>query len=129
MYAIINIGGKQERVSVGDVVRVEYLGEEDGSLVDLESVLVVDGDDMRVMPDNLKEIRVAGVVVGEELGDKIRGFTYKPKTRSRRRYGHRQMYSLVKIESISGPGIDMSDSQVGSSADSTTSTVMVVDGD
>ncbi len=131
MYAIINIGGKQERVSVGDTVRVEYLGEESGTPVDLESVLVVDGDDVRVMPDDLKEIKVAGVVVGEELGEKIRGFTYKPKTRSRKRYGHRQMYSLVKIESIVGPGIDASDGRDGDagSVDSAASAVTVVDGD
>ena len=149
MYAIIDIGGKQERVSIGDVVRVERLEEENGSLVDLESVLVVDGDDVRVMPDDLREIRVSGVVVGEELGEKIRGFTYKPKTRSRRHYGHRQMYSLVQIESISGPGIHTNNDQdsesaqddnsdqdgkvnadsTGSRVDTVASTVTVVDGD
>ncbi len=106
MYAVVNIGGKQERVSVGDVIRVEHLGEEQGSRVGLDPVLLVAGDDIRVLPDDLEQVRVDAEVVGETLGQKIRGFTYKPKTRSRRRYGHRQLYSLVEIRDISAPGIE-----------------------
>ncbi|MHB8263241.1 MAG: 50S ribosomal protein L21 [Acidimicrobiales bacterium] len=106
MYAVVNIGGKQERVSVGDVIKVEYLGEEQGSQVELDPVLLVAGDDVRTLPGEMEQVRVGAVVVGEALGKKIRGFTYKPKTRSRRRYGHRQRYSLVEIESMVAPGIE-----------------------
>ncbi len=101
MYAVIQTGGKQERVVEGQELRVELLGLEPGAEVDFQPVLVVDGDAVLATPEQLAGSSVTARVVGEELGDKIRGFTYKSKTRQSRRFGHRQRYSTIAITSIS----------------------------
>ena len=103
MYAVVRTGGKQERVAEGQQVRVERLGTASGAEVELEPVLVVDDDRVLATPAELAEVVVAGRIVGEELGPKIRGFTYAAKTRHRRRWGHRQHYSTVEITSIRLP--------------------------
>ena len=103
MYAVIRSGGKQERVAEGQQVRVELLGAPAGAEVELAPVLVVDDDRVLATPDELSGVVVAGRVLGEELGPKIRGFTYAAKTRHRRRWGHRQRYSTVEITSINLP--------------------------
>ena len=104
MYAVIRSGGKQERVGEGERIRVERLGVAPGEEVSLEPVLVV-GDDgeVRATPDELAEVTVTARVVGEELGPKIDAMTYKSKTNQRRRWGHRQRYSIVEILSIGAP--------------------------
>jgi large subunit ribosomal protein L21 len=97
MYAVVQTGGKQYRVTPGqrlDIERVE--GEE---LV-LSPVLVVDGADVRSTPEQLAGASVRARVVGEAKGPKITGFTYKAKTRQRRRWGHRQKYTTVEIVDI-----------------------------
>ena len=99
MYAVIRTGGKQERVAQGDVVRVERLGRRTGDEVTFEAVLVVDGDTV-VTGGDVARASVTGRVVGEEKGPKIRGLTYKNKTNSRRRWGHRQQYDRVEITGI-----------------------------
>ncbi len=100
MYAVIATGGKQERVEVGAVVDVELLGVEIGGDVSFTPVLVVDGDHVLAAPAALAGASVSGRVVGESKGPKITGFTYKPKARARRRFGHRQHYSTVEITAI-----------------------------
>jgi large subunit ribosomal protein L21 len=100
MYAVIEAGGKQERVEVGQRVDVELLRARPGDEVSFRPVLVVDGDTVLATPEGLHDASVAGTVVGEKLGPKIDGFTYKAKTRSRRRFGHRQRYTTVQISSI-----------------------------
>ena len=87
----------------GEQLRVERLSAPPGSEVELEPVLVVDGDRVLATPDQLAGVVVSATVVGEELGPKIRGFTYRPKTRHRRRWGHRQRYSTVQVTSIGLP--------------------------
>ena len=104
MYAVIRTGGKQERVAEGQTLRVELLGEEPGSEVSLQPVLVVDGDTVLATPSQLAGSTVTATVVGEELGPKIRGFTYKPKSNQSTRWGHRQRYSTIAIQSISAAG-------------------------
>jgi large subunit ribosomal protein L21 len=103
MYAVIRSGGKQERVSEGQQVRVELLGVAAGTDVELDPVLVVDDDRVLATPAELAGTVVAARVVGEELGPKIRGFTYQAKARRRRRWGHRQHYSTVEITAITVP--------------------------
>ncbi|HVC70703.1 MAG TPA: 50S ribosomal protein L21 [Acidimicrobiales bacterium] len=103
MYAVIRSGGKQERVAEGQQLRVELLGLPTGTDVELDPVLVVDDDRVLATPEQLAGTVVAARIVGEELGPKIRGFTYRPKTRSRRRWGHRQHYATVEITSITVP--------------------------
>ena len=100
MYAVIKTGGKQERVSEGQELRVELLGEAPGAEVTFRPVLVVDGDRVLATPEQLSGSSVTATVVGEELGTKIRGFTYKNKTRQSTRWGHRQRYSTIAITSI-----------------------------
>lgn len=102
MYAVIRTGGKQARVAEGDTIEVEKLGLDEGATVDFEPVLVVDGDTV-VAGSALSGARVAARVVGTAKGPKITGFTYKNKTRSRRRFGHRQQYDRIEITAISGP--------------------------
>jgi large subunit ribosomal protein L21 len=100
MYAVIASGGKQEKVAQGQLVRVELLDAEQGSEIDLATVLVVDGDNVLATADQLAKASVKGKVVGTAKGPKIKGFTYKNKTNQRRRYGHRQKYTVVEITSI-----------------------------
>jgi large subunit ribosomal protein L21 len=100
MYAVISTGGKQERVAEGEQLRVERLGAEPGAEVRFEPVLVVDGARVLATPAQLAGSSVVATVVGEELGPKIRGFTYKPKSNQRRHWGHRQRYSTIAITAI-----------------------------
>ena len=99
MYAVIRTGGKQYRVSPGDRVRVEKLGAEQATLTPL---LVVDGDRVTTEASALSGLPVVVKVLGHGRGSKIRAGKYKAKTRYRRRWGHRQDYSLVEVASIGG---------------------------
>lgn len=100
MYAVIASGGKQEKVSEGQQVQVELLHQEDGTEVSLKPVLVVDGTTILSTPDQLKGVSIKARIVGSAKGPKIDGFTYKRRTNNRRRYGHRQQYSVIEITSI-----------------------------
>ena len=102
MYAVIKSGGKQYRVEEGEQLAVERLGA--AGDVELAPVLVVDGDHVLATPKELEAARVSARVVSEARGPKITGFTYKPKTNNRRRWGHRQRYSLIEITGISTGG-------------------------
>jgi len=108
MYAVIRTGGKQYKVETGQQLEVERLSVEGapadaGSVVDLAPVLVVDGDTVLATPQQLGSAKVRATVVGDTKGKKIRGFTYKNKSNQRKRWGHRQHYSLIEITEIS-PG-------------------------
>ncbi|MGC8509520.1 MAG: 50S ribosomal protein L21 [Acidimicrobiales bacterium] len=103
MYAVIRVGTSQERVSEGQVVRVDRRSEEVGTAVQFQPVLLVDGDQVVAGPA-LRGATVTATIVGEEKGPKIRGLTYKPKANQRRRWGHRQKYSTVEITKISAQG-------------------------
>src|SRR5215213_3813219 len=104
MYAVIATGGKQERVTEGQRVDVERLGAGDGGEVSFTPILVVDGATVLATPAQLAGATVTARVVGEAKGPKINGFTYKPKTRQRRRYGHRQHYTTIEITGIATGG-------------------------
>jgi len=84
-------------------VDVERLGAAEGETVSFSPVLVVDGDEVLTGTDRLDGAQVSAVVVGEAKGPKITGFTYKPKTNNRRRWGHRQRYTTIEITGISRP--------------------------
>jgi len=100
MYAVIATGGKQARVAEGQRVQVELLGAQEGEDVTLRPVLVVDGDTVLATPDQLAGASVSARVVGFTKGPKINGFTYKPKSNQRRRWGHRQRYATIEITGI-----------------------------
>jgi large subunit ribosomal protein L21 len=100
MYAVIKTGGKQYRVEKGQQINVELVGGDDDK-VELKPVLVVDGDTVLAGPKALSKAKVTAKVVGENKGPKVTGFTYKNKTNSSRRWGHRQRYSTIEITGIS----------------------------
>ena len=100
MYAVIKTGGKQERVAEGQELRVELLGQEPGTEVTFEPVLVVDGDTVLATPGQLGSAAVTARVVGAATGPKIKGFTYKNKSNQRKHWGHRQHYSTIEITGI-----------------------------
>lgn len=103
MYAIIETGGKQYRVSPGDVIEVERLESDPGSEIVLDRVLAVgEGEAIRVGTPAVEGARVAARVLGHGRGRKIRGFKYKPKVNYRKRFGHRQPFTRLRIESVGG---------------------------
>jgi large subunit ribosomal protein L21 len=104
MYAVIDAGGKQTRVQVGERVDVELLGAGPGDEVTFIPKLLVDGERIVAERDPLAASNVTGRVIGLAMGPKIVGFTYKAKARGRRRYGHRQRYTTVEITAIDLPG-------------------------
>ena len=104
MYAVIDAGGKQARVQVGEQLDVELLSAGPGDEVSFVPKLVVDGDRIVTERDPLEASSVKGRVIGLAKGPKIVGFTYKAKARGRRRYGHRQWYTTVEITAIDVPG-------------------------
>src|SRR4051812_12596358 len=99
MYAVIATGGKQTRVAEGDRVDVELLGQDDGE-VTFTPVLLVDGESVLAKPGDLSAATVSARVVGQTKVPKITGYTYKNKTRSRRKWGHRQKYTTIEITGI-----------------------------
>ena len=102
MYAVIKTGGKQYRVAVGDVIRVERLAAAPGETVDLDQVLMVkQGDDLRVGMPLLKDT-VTCTVRGHGRGDKVRIFKMRRRKNSRRRAGHRQDYTELQVTTIAG---------------------------
>jgi large subunit ribosomal protein L21 len=100
MYAVISTGGKQYKVEEGQRLDVERLGLDTDSVVELAPVLVVDGDTVLATPAQLGGASVKAKVVGAARGPKIDGFTYKPKSNQRKRWGHRQKYSTIEITGI-----------------------------
>jgi large subunit ribosomal protein L21 len=104
VYAVIKTGGKQERVVEGQTLAVELLGAADGDEVTFDPVLVVDGETVLSRRQELATTKVSARVVGTTKGPKVRGFTYKPKTRARRSWGHRQRYTTIEITGISRGG-------------------------
>ena len=104
VYAVIKTGGKQERVQEGQTLAVELLGAAQGDEVSFDPILVVDGATVLSRHDQLASTKVSARVVGETKGPKVRGFTYKAKSRQRRSWGHRQRYTTIEITGISrGP--------------------------
>ena len=101
MYAVIRSGGKQYRVAQGERLDVEKLNlASEGGDVTFRPVLVVDGERVVAAAAQLAQAEVTARVVGEAKGPKIRGFTYKNKTNSGRRWGHRQHYTTIEITGI-----------------------------
>ena len=102
MYAIIATGGKQYKVSEGDVIRVEKLGAEAGATYEFDQVLaVVDGENSKFGTPVVEGAKVEAKVVRNGKGKKIQVFKYRPKKGSASRKGHRQPYTAVQIEKIS----------------------------
>lgn len=100
MYAIVRSGARQHKVAVGDVVEIDKISDEVGATVELQPVLVVDGDQVTSDSDGLGKVKVTAEVLGESKGPKIRILKFKNKTGYIRRQGHRQRYTQIKITDI-----------------------------
>jgi len=101
MYAIIDSGGKQYRVTPGQTIKVDRLAVEDGSQVEFDRVLLVaDQEKVTIGKPLIEGASVKAEAVREEKGKKIIVFKYKPKVRYRRKKGHRQLYTRLAIKEI-----------------------------
>ena len=101
MYAIVRSGGQQQKVAVGDVIEIDKVASEVGDSVKLPVVLLVDGDKVTSDADTLGKASVTAEVLGATKGPKIVIQKYKNKTGYKKRQGHRQKYTQVKVTDIS----------------------------
>lgn len=101
MYAIIATGGKQYKVSEGDVIRVEKLNAEEGSSVTFDQVVAVSDNGLKVGAD-VNGATVTGTVEKQGKGKKVIVYKYKRKSGYHKKNGHRQAYTQVKIDKING---------------------------
>jgi large subunit ribosomal protein L21 len=99
MYAIVKTGGKQYKVADGDLVKVEKIEGEPGTSVALTPVLLVDGADI-TSGDKLAGKTVNAEIVEQTKGKKINGMHYRNKTGYKRRYGHRQQLTVLKVTGV-----------------------------
>ena len=105
MYAILETGGKQYKVQTGDVIEVERLDGEVGAQVELGRVLMLAADDASPTWGSpaIEGAKVFGEVVEQGKGEKLIVFKYKPKVRYRRKTGHRQSVTRIRVGDIVGP--------------------------
>jgi large subunit ribosomal protein L21 len=99
-YAIVKTGGKQYKVAVGDVLKVEKIESEPGSSVKLPVALVVDGATVTTDAGKLAEVAVTGEILEHTKGPKIRIHKFKNKTGYHKRQGHRQPLTVLKVTGI-----------------------------
>jgi large subunit ribosomal protein L21 len=99
MYAVIKTGGKQYKVKAGDVIEVEKLVH-DGTPVTFQPILVVDDDGTTHVGQEAAKASVTATPLGEQKGDKVKVYKFRPKTGYSRKTGHRQMYTLLEVGEI-----------------------------
>ncbi len=105
MYAVVSSGGKQYRVEEGEIFRVEKIPGEVGSPVSFDKVLMFsDGENVEIGQPVLGDVAVRGCIVEQSKAKKVLVFKYKKRKRYRRKQGHRQQYTAVRIEAIEGAG-------------------------
>lgn len=103
MYAVIKAGGKQHKVQPGDVIEIELMHRGHDESVTFTPILVVDDDGKTHYGRELARAQVKGKLVGQEKGEKVKVFKYRPKSGYARRQGHRQMHTLVEILEVTLP--------------------------
>ncbi len=102
MYAVIATGGKQYKVSEGDIVRVEKLEGEVGSKVEIKDVLMIGGDTPKIGTPLVEKAAVSGEIVEQDRAKKILVFKKKKRKGYKKLQGHRQAYTALKINKITG---------------------------
>jgi large subunit ribosomal protein L21 len=100
VYAIVKAGGRQEKVSVGDIVVMDRVGAKAGDTVELPAILLVDGEKVTSDAKKLAKVKVTAEVVRDDKGPKITILKYKNKTGYRKRQGHRQQLTRLKVTGI-----------------------------
>ena len=100
MYAIVRSGGRQHKVAVGDILDIDKIEVKAGDSVALTPLLVVDGEKITADAKGLGKVSVTFEVIAETKGPKIHILKYKNKTGYRKRMGHRQRYTQVKVTGI-----------------------------
>ena len=100
MYAIVRNGGRQHKVAVGDVLEIDKVEAKAGDSVALTPLLLVDGEKITADAKKLAKVSVSAEVIAETKGPKIRILKYKNKTGYKKRQGHRQRYTQVKVTGI-----------------------------
>jgi large subunit ribosomal protein L21 len=101
-YAVIRTGGKQYRVAAGDVVRVATLAGNPGDKVNFADVLLIGGDSTTIGTPTIAGAAVEGEIVQQGLGPKLIVFKFRKRKRSRRKQGHRQAFTAVRITEVKG---------------------------
>jgi large subunit ribosomal protein L21 len=104
VYAIVRCGGRQEKASVDDVLTVDLLAGEVGSTVTLPALLIVDDGKVVSDPAEVSKYEVTAEIVGAASGPKINMIHYRNKTGYKRRLGHRQRYTQLKVTGIAAAG-------------------------
>ena len=103
MYAVVRTGGKQVRVAPGDAVWVERIAGEIGTAIELPEVLLIGGDGAaRVGTPTVAGAKVVATITGQGRGEKITIFKAKRRKRYRRKIGHRQEYTQIRVDTIEG---------------------------
>lgn len=102
MYAIVRSGGRQHKVAVGDIVEIDKIEANAGDSVSLTPLLLVDGDKITTDAKKLDKASVTAEVIAETKGPKIKIIKFKNKTGYKKRQGHRQRYTQVKVTGIKG---------------------------
>lgn len=100
MYAIVETGGKQYKVSVGDIIRVEKLDVKEGEKVTLDKVLMLSDNDVKTGSPYVSGAKVEATCVKNDKAKKVIVYRYKRKSGYHKKNGHRQPYTELKIESI-----------------------------
>ena len=100
MYAIVRSGSRQFKVAVGDVVAIDKIADEIGASIDLDPIMLVDGESVVFEASKLAKSKVTAEVLAQVKGEKIRILRFKNKSGKARRQGHRQKYTQVKITGI-----------------------------
>jgi large subunit ribosomal protein L21 len=102
VYAVIRTGGKQYKVAEGDTVRVDLLSGAAGDKVKFDDVLMIGGDEPKIGKPTVAGASVEAEIVGAVKGDKLVVFKFRKRKRSRRKAGHRQAFTAVKITQVKG---------------------------
>ena len=103
MFAVIQVGSSQYKISQGDSIDVHRLEDKEGATIDLEQILLFANDaDIRVGRPYLKDVKVSGKVVKHGLGEKTMSFKFRKRKNYSRRTGHRQKLTTLNITQIAG---------------------------
>lgn len=100
MYAVVRVGGRQERVEPGDVIEVDFMKADPGDTVELAPIVVWDDDGKAHVGKDLSKAKVKAKLMGDKKGDKVRVLKFRSKSGYRRATGHRQLQTLLEIQEV-----------------------------